>query len=163
MVIRDGKAVVDDNSNNYVWTACKPTPLSFDRSEFVSGSGVNAIYQYYFHVSLDNSQANATGANSGSIYFPHVGASKTTIYENVSNDATYEVVKIENGIVYFRVKTANVASSGCPLKFNLSLLVSGAHIFFSANGQFTQNSSIDDGSNNMYFINFNNGSVSKAF
>jgi len=165
MVIRNGHAVSDDDNNNtnYTWTSCQPTPVSFDRSEFVSGSGVNAIYWYYFHLSLNNSQANATGVTVSDIYFPHVGPLGTTIYSNVSNDATYEVVDVKDGVVSFRVKTGNVVAAGCPIKFNLALSVSGTYVWFSANGSLTQNVGIDDGNNNYYFINFNNGSIIKAF
>jgi len=166
MIIRDGQAVEDNNdnnSNNYVWTSCQPTPATFDKSEFVSGSGINAIYWYYFHVSLNNSQANASGVTSSNIYFPHVGPGGVTIYNNVANDATYEVVNMADGIVYFRVKTANVATTGCPLKFNLALSASGNYVWFSANGYLTPNVGIDDGNNNYYYIIFNNGSIAKAF
>lgn len=162
VIIRDG-VPVEIEDGDYVWTSCRPQPLVVDHSEFVSGSGDNAIYWYYFHISLDNSQANSTGAKSSDILFPHVGPSGTTIYENVYNDATYEVVRIADGIVYFRVKTANVVASGCPLKFNLAFSTSAGPVWFSANGSLTRNVGIDNGSDNVYFIIFNNGSVTKAF
>ncbi len=168
MIIRDGQAVEDDGNNNnndgYTWYSCQPKPINFDKSEFVSGSGNDAIYWYYFHVSLDNSQANANGVTSASIYFPHVGPGGNTIYNNVSNDATYEVTSIKNGCVYFRIKTANVVSTGCPLKFNLALAPTPSnYVWFSANGSYTQNVGIDDGNHNYYFITFLNGSITKAF
>jgi|GEM_PF-1295852 len=167
MVVRHDGTISGNNNNNggYTWTACSPKPLAFDESEFVEGGGVNAVYQYYFHVSLDNSQANANGITSADVFFPHVGPGGVTIFGNVSNDATYELLKIENGFLYFRIKTANVVAGGCPLKFNVALdgATAGTYVWFSANGSMTQNVGIDDGVHNYYFITFNNGSVTKAF
>jgi len=160
MIIRDGKAVEDDNSGNnnnnnnnnngYTWNGCSPKPLVYDGSQNL-GSGV---YSYDFHVSLDNSQANANGVTFPSISFPHVGAGGTIIYTNATGDATYKLTKIENGLVYFQVITNN-----CSLKFNLSI----GTIWFSANGNYTQNIGVDDGYRNYYYINFQNGSISPAF
>lgn len=168
MIIRNGHIIEDDSDNNnndgYTWYSCQPKPINFDKSEFVSGSGNDAIYWYYFNVSLDNSQANANSITSALIFFPHIGPGGTTIYENVNNDATYEVINIKNGYVYFKIKTANVINTGCPLKFNLALTPTPSnYIWFSANGSYTQNVGIDDGSHNCYFITFLNGNITKAF
>ncbi len=162
MIVRhDGQIVPPDG---YTWTTCQPKPLVFEKGEFVSGSGNDAIYWYYFHVSLDNSQANANGIVSSDVFFPHVGPNGVTIYSNVANDATYELLSITNGYVYFRIKTANVTATGCPLKFNLALATTPAnYVWFSANGTYTQNVGIDDGVRNYYFITFLNGMIYKAF
>ena len=170
MVIKNGVATEtsDDDSNNsgsdgYTWTHCDPSAIIFEKSEFDGGAGNDARYWYYFRVSLNNSQANPNSATSASILIPHVGPQSTTIYDNVSNDATYEVLKIEKGYVFFRILTANVTSTGCPLKFNLALKTGSTNAWFSANGYYTQNVGIDDGTHNVYFIRFLNGQVFPAF
>jgi hypothetical protein len=164
MVLRNGKVVEEENNSTYTWSGCKPKPLNFEKSEYgVDPTTHIAYYWYYFHISLDNSQADASNVTISDVYIPHVGPNGKIIYNNVGNDATYEVIKIENGVCYFKIKTADVVSTGCPLKFNLALLVSGNYVWFSANGAYTQNVGIDDGVNNIYFIIFKGGSITRAF
>jgi hypothetical protein len=101
-------------------------------------------------LSLDNSQINPVGAT---LLVPHVGPGGTTIYSNAPNDATYTDPLIENGFAYFSITTSDVVSTGCWLKFNISVGPNIPGIWFLANGTY------DDGVNNMFYKRFKGGFV----
>ena len=158
---RSGSSNSNTNTDGvYTWPGfCIPANLTFIGSTPVTENGISE-WIYTFSISLNTSQVNPVGKV---LYIPHVGPSGTTIYDNVANDATYTIVSVVNGLLTFSVKTADVTSAGCKLKFNLSVDRDANARFFLAHGSYVQNPTLnhntDDYINNIFCIIFKSGSI----
>lgn len=106
-------------SEGYVWPGYAwPKPVEFlGKTEISSG-----VYDYSFRMHLDGSQVDPNPLVLSSFSIPHVGPkgcapnNGDVIYHNVDNDAQYYLDKIENGWVYYRIRSA----PGHTLKYNIS-------------------------------------------
>jgi hypothetical protein len=105
-------------TGQYSWPGCNPRPVEFlGRSQVASGS-----YDYSFRMHLDGSQVDPNPLTLSSFSIPHVGpkgcapSNGDVIYYNVANDAQYYLDKIENGWIYYRIRSA----PGHTLKYNIS-------------------------------------------
>lgn len=105
-------------TGSYTWTGCNPKPVELlGKSQVASGS-----YDYSFRMHLDGSQVDPNPLTLSSFSIPHVGPTGCApnngdvIYHNVPNDAQYYLDKIENGWIYYRIRSA----PGHALKYNIS-------------------------------------------
>lgn len=150
------KSGPDDNDDD-TWVF-SPKAAEFTGSTKVNGLPRTDVWDYRFRISKNNSRIDPAGLV---IRAPHVGPSGTTIYDNVTNDATYTISVGTDGYIYLTVRTADMTASGCKLKFNLSAGTN--NIWFQASGPYVQNPTLDhsydDGVNNLYCIIFRNGTI----
>lgn len=127
------------NSISYDWPGySNPKPVESLGRQAVSGWA--NVYDYAFRMSLDGSQVDPNPLDILSFAIPHVGPNGVTIYENVTNDATYTVNKIEGEWIYYTIRS----EVGHTLKYNLAKKTgASSYVWFLRYG-FT-----DDGINNI--------------
>ncbi|MFA5644339.1 MAG: hypothetical protein WC928_02310 [Patescibacteria group bacterium] len=112
-------APLPDNNNNYYsetfnWQGCNPRPI--ESLGKIKAEGWSNVFDYSFRISLDGSSVDPNPLSLSSFSIPHVGPNGITIYNNVDNDATYTINKIQNGWVYYTIRS----ESGHTLKYNIS-------------------------------------------
>ncbi len=151
----------NNNGTGYSWIYSPAPATEAAPATFNGGSGSTANYTYYVRVPLNNFKINPySGGVLSQLYVPHVGPGSTTIYNNVNNDATYTIYKVEAGYAYVSIVTNNVTATGCILEWNISVGDGSNPNWAVANGDFAKlgpTYSYDDGINNVYRIRFLDG------
>jgi hypothetical protein len=118
-----------DDIDGYVWPGvANPRPVEDLGRTAVSGW--SNVYDYNFRIHLDGSQIDPVPLDIESFAIPHVGPEGTTIYENVNNDATYTISSIENGYIYYTIRS----EEGHTLKYNLARRSGQNWIWFLRHG-----------------------------
>lgn len=102
-------------TGSYTWPGQARTtqPESLGKSAV---SGWANVYDYKFRIHLDGSQVDPNPLILSEFGIPHVGPGGVLIYNNVANDATYIINKIEGGYVYYTIRS----EAGHTLKYNLA-------------------------------------------
>lgn len=129
----------DSTTNNYVWPG-HASPRPVENLGRTAVSGWTNVYDYKFRMHLDGSQTDPNPLDINSFAIPHVGPGGVTIYTNVNNDATYTIDKIENGYIYYTIRS----QSGNTLKYNLAKKVGNTYSWFLRYGLTS-----DDGTSNI--------------
>lgn len=127
----------------YKWSGVNPKPISYLGKESTS---IANVYDYYFKVHLDGSQINPAPFDLSTFGIPHVGPGGSTIYDNVENDATYTITKIEGAYLYYTIRS----QVGNNLKYNLAKWNGTKWIWFLCHGL-----SNDDNNSNMIIFTTN--------
>ncbi|PKM91372.1 hypothetical protein CVU82_02130 [Candidatus Falkowbacteria bacterium HGW-Falkowbacteria-1] len=126
--------------STYDWPGY-PVPRPVEELGRTAASGWSNVYDYTFRMHLDGSQSDPNPLTIETFAIPHVGPHGVTIYTNVTNDATYTISKIENGWIYYTIRS----EAGNTLKYNLAKKTgTSSYTWFLRYGLTT-----DDGTTNM--------------
>lgn len=138
----EGKGEGSTTGTNYIWPGHpNPKPLEF-LGKANAGGGLVNVFDYSFRIHLDGSCVDPNPLEISRFAIPHVGPGGITIYSNVQNDATYTVKKIENGYLYYTIRS----QQGHELKYNIAVKDGDRYTWFLT---YELRNTGDDGKNNI--------------